>query len=150
MQRHDWREPKLPSVWESLCNFKRQPPTLLPPSSSIVSKYFNNPIHKTISGIKLYWSAGHCKTVKKEDGPPNFKDFVEANFLIGDPTVIHILQLSKDVINDGLDFDNLLVSFDYRTSYRIFMGTLLLISSLITSSWIQTSFSFRRNVAAFG
>ena len=58
----------------------------------------------------------------------------KTNFLIGDPTVIHILQLSKDVINDGLDFDNLLVSFDYRTSYRIFMGTLLLISSLITSS----------------
>ena len=45
---------------------------------------------------------------------------MEANFLIGDPTVIHILQLSKDVINDGLDYDHLLVSFDYRTSYKIF------------------------------
>ena len=48
--------------------------------------------------------------------------------------VIHILQPSNDVINDGLDYDHLLVSFDNRTSYRIFMGTLLLISSLITSS----------------
>ena len=56
---------------------------------------------------------------------------METNFLIGDPTVIHILQLSKDVINDGLDYDHLLVSFDNRTSYRIFMGTLLLISSLL-------------------
>ena len=66
MPRHDWREPTPPSVWESLCNFKRQPPTLLQPSSSaLVGKYFNNPIHKTISGIELYWSAGHCKTVKK-------------------------------------------------------------------------------------
>ena len=67
---------------------------------------------------------------------------METNFLIGDPTVIPILKLSKDVINDGLDYDHLLVSFDYRPSYRIFMGTLLLIPSLITSSWIQTSFSF--------
>ena len=35
------------------------------------------------------------------------------------------MQLSKDEINDGLDYDHLLVSFDYRTSYEIFIGTLI-------------------------